>query len=104
VHQTHWTRAAALLTGTGSWYDDAVGGANLGNTASNAGSNASAKTAWLDGGFFVYRQYNSIVDFSSGGSWNTDVAALDLGSAAGGTLTKADLDCGSRRGRSGKST
>jgi hypothetical protein len=73
VHQTHWDESGNALGGTGSWYNDAVGGANLGNTASNAGSNASAKTAWLDGGFFVYRQYNSIVDFSSGGSWNTDV-------------------------------
>jgi len=72
VHQTHWDESGNALGGTGSWYNDAVGGANLGNTASNAGSNASAKTAWLDGGFFVYRQYNSIVDFSSGGSWNTD--------------------------------
>jgi hypothetical protein len=72
VHQTHWDESGGALNGTGSWYNDAVGGANLGNTASNAGSNASAKTAWLDGGFFVYRQYNSIVDFSSGGSWNTD--------------------------------
>jgi hypothetical protein len=72
VHQTHWDESGGALGGTGSWNNDAVGGANLGNTASDAGSNASAKTAWLDGGFFVYRQYNSIVDFSSGGSWNTD--------------------------------
>ena len=72
VHQTHWDESGGALGGTGSWYNDAVGGANLGNTASDAGSNVSAKTAWLDGGFFVYRQYNSLVDFSSGGSWNTD--------------------------------
>ena len=72
VHQTDFDESGGALGGTGSWYNDAVGGANLGNTASDAGSNASAKTAWLDGGFFVYRQYNSIVDFSSGGSWNTD--------------------------------
>jgi hypothetical protein len=72
VHQTHWDESGNALGGTGSWYNDAVGGANLGNTASDAGSNASAKTAWLDGGFFIYRQYNSIVDFSSGGNWNTD--------------------------------
>ena len=73
VHQTHFDESGGARNGTGSWYNDSVGGANLGNTASDAGSNASAKTAWLDGGFFVYRQYNSIVDFSSGGSWNTDV-------------------------------
>jgi hypothetical protein len=73
VHQTHWDESGGALNGTGSWYNDAVGGANLGNTASDAGSNASAKNDSLDGGFFVYRQYNSIVDFSSGGSWNTDV-------------------------------
>ena len=72
MHQTHGDESGGALGGTGSWYNDAVGGANLGNTASNVGSNASAKTVWLDGGFFVYRQYNSIVDFSSGGSWNTD--------------------------------
>jgi hypothetical protein len=72
VHQTDFDESGGALGGTGSWYNDAVGGANLGNTASDAGSNASAKTAWLDGGFFVYRQYNSIVDFSNGGSWNTD--------------------------------
>jgi hypothetical protein len=71
VHQTHWDESGGALGGTGSWYNDAVGSANLGNTASGA-PDASAKTAWLDGGFFVYRQYNSIVDFSSGGSWNTD--------------------------------
>jgi hypothetical protein len=40
--------------------------------ASNVGINVSAKMAWLNGGFFVYRQYNSIIDFSSGGSWYTD--------------------------------
>ena len=72
MHQTDFDESGGALGGTGSWYNDAVGGANLGNTASDAGSNVSAKTAWLDGGFFVYRQYNSIVDFSSGGSWNTD--------------------------------
>ncbi len=72
VHQTHWDESGGALGGTGSWYNDAVGGANLGNTASDVGSNASAKTAWLDGGFFVYRQYNSIINFSSGGSWHTD--------------------------------
>ncbi len=72
VHQTDFDESGGALGGTGSWYNDAVGGANLGNTASDAGSNVSAKTAWLDGGFFVYRQYNSIVDFSSGGSWNMD--------------------------------
>jgi len=49
-----------------------VGSANLGNTGSDAPGNASAKTAWLDGGFFVYRQYNSIINFSTGGNWNTD--------------------------------
>ena len=72
VHQTDFDESGGALGGTGSWYNDAVGGVNLGNTASDAGSNVSAKTAWLDGGFFVYRQYNSIVDFSSGGSWNMD--------------------------------
>ncbi len=75
VHQTHFDESGGALNGTGSWYNDSVGGANLGNTASDAGSNASAKTAWLNGGFFVYRQYNSIVDFSSGGHWNTDKLA-----------------------------
>ncbi len=72
MHQTNFDESGGALNGTGSWYSDAVGGANLGNTALNAGSDASAKTAWLDGGFFVYRQYNSIVNFSSGGSWNID--------------------------------
>jgi hypothetical protein len=71
VHQTRWDETLAL-SGTGSWYNDAVGGANLGNMASNVGINVSAKMAWLNGGFFVYRQYNSIIDFSSGGSWYTD--------------------------------
>jgi len=70
VHQMHWDETLAL-GGTGSWYNDAVGGANLGNMASNR-ENMSAKTSWLVGGFFVYRQYSSIVDFSSGGSWGTD--------------------------------
>jgi hypothetical protein len=78
VHQTHWDESAGALDGTGSWYDDSVGAAELANTSSDVacGSNASAKTAWLNGGIFVYRQYNSIVDFSSGGSWNTDKLAL----------------------------
>ena len=75
VHQTHWDETGGALSGTGSWYNDAVGGANLGNTASDGNSIASVKTAWLNGGFFVYRQYNSIVDFSSGGSWNIDKLA-----------------------------
>ena len=72
VHQTHFDESGNALGGTGSWYNDSVGSANLGNTASDAPGNASAKTAWLDGGFFVYRQYNSILNFSTGGSWNTD--------------------------------
>jgi hypothetical protein len=70
VHQMHWDETLAL-SGTGSWYNDAVGGANLGNMASNR-ENMSAKTSWLVGGIFVYRQYNSIIDFSKGGSWGTD--------------------------------
>jgi hypothetical protein len=78
VHQTHWDESAGALDGTGSWYDDSVSSADLANTSSGApcGSDSSAKTAWLNGGIFVYRQYNSIVDFSSGGSWNTDKLAL----------------------------
>jgi len=72
VHQTHWDETGGALAGTGSWYNDAVGSANLGNTACDGSNQASAKTAWLNGGIFVYRQYNSIVNFGSGGSWNTD--------------------------------
>jgi hypothetical protein len=75
VRQTRWDETGGALEGTGSWYNDAGGPANLGNTASGNGASASAKTAWLNGGFFVYRQYNSIVDFSNGGSWNTDKLA-----------------------------
>jgi hypothetical protein len=72
VLQTSWDESGGALAGTGSWYNDAVGGANLGNTASDGNSVTSVKTAWLNGGFFVYRQYNSIVNFSNGGNWNTD--------------------------------
>ena len=75
VRQTRWDETGGALEGTGSWYNDAAGPANLGNTASGNGVSASVKTAWLNGGFFVYRQYNSIVDFSSGGSWSTDKLA-----------------------------
>jgi hypothetical protein len=75
VRQARWDETGGALEGTGSWYNDAAGPANLGNTASGNGVSASAKTAWLNGGFFVYRQYNSIVDFSNGGSWNTDKLA-----------------------------
>jgi len=78
VHQTRWDETGGALNGTGSWYNDAVGAADLANTSSDApsGSTASAKTAWLVGGIFMYRQYNSIVTFGSGGSWNTDRLAL----------------------------
>ena len=75
VHQTDFDESGGALGGTGSWYNDAVGGANLGNTASDVGTNTSAKLDPLDGGFFVYRQFNSIVDFSNGGNWNTDKLA-----------------------------
>ena len=78
VRQTHWDESGGALGGTGSWYDDSVGpSTDLGTKSSDVpcGSNASAKSDWLVGGFFVYRQYNSIVDFSSGGSWNTDKLA-----------------------------
>jgi len=76
VRQTHWDESGGALSGTGSWYDDSVGCASLGSTSSDcpSGSTGSAKTAWLVGGFFVYRQYNSIVDFSNGGSWYSDKA------------------------------
>ncbi len=78
VRQTHWDETGGALNGSGSWYNDAVGSADLANTSSDApsGSTASAKTAWLVGGIFMYRQYNSIVNFGSGGSWNTDRLAL----------------------------
>ena len=75
VLQTSWDESGGALAGTGSWYNDAVGGANLGNTASDGNSVISVKTAWLNGGFFVYRQYNSIVDFSNGGNWASDKLA-----------------------------
>ncbi|MEI7827576.1 MAG: Ig-like domain-containing protein [Euryarchaeota archaeon] len=78
VHQTHWDESGGALGGTGSWYNDSVGpSTDLGNMSSDipCGSNASARTQWLVGGFYVYRQYNSIVNFSSGGSWHTDKLA-----------------------------
>jgi len=75
VHQTHWDETGGALRGTGSWYNDAVGPATLGDTASGAGTNTPVKTDWFNGGFFVYRQYNAIIDFSTGGSWNTDKLA-----------------------------
>jgi hypothetical protein len=75
VRQTTWDETGGALGGSGSWYNDAVGAANLANTAADGSSITSVKTAWLNGGFYVYRQYNSIVDFSSGGSWNTDKVA-----------------------------
>jgi hypothetical protein len=77
VLQTHWDESGGALNGTGSWYDDSAGCATLGVTSSGlgCGSSASTNTDWLMGGFFVYRQYNSIVDFSSGGSWSTDKLA-----------------------------
>ena len=75
VRQTHWDETGGALGGSGSWYNDALGPAALGNTASASGANGSAKTAWLNGGLFVYRQYASIVDFSSGGSWHVDKLA-----------------------------
>ncbi|MGZ7179831.1 MAG: hypothetical protein ACXVIB_03365, partial [Halobacteriota archaeon] len=81
VRQTHWDEtgsdgsATGALAGAGAWFNDAGANAVLGNTASGAGGVTSAKTCWLNGGFYVYRQYNSLVDFSSGGSWNTDKQA-----------------------------
>ena len=77
VRQTHWDESGGALSGTGSWYDDSAGCATLGSTSSGVacGSSASAKTNWLVGGIFVYRQYNSIVDFGNGGSWNADKLA-----------------------------
>jgi hypothetical protein len=77
VRQTRWDTTGGALGGAGSWYNDAGAPANLGNTATVGGS---ARTAWLNGGFFVYRQYDSVVDFSNGGSWSTDRLAW-----AGGT-------------------
>ena len=72
VLQTSWDESGGALSGTGSWYNDAVGGANLGNTASDVGHDTSVKLDPLNGGIFVYRQFNSIVNFSNGGNWNTD--------------------------------
>jgi len=79
VRQTHWDETGGALNGSGAWYDDSVGpSSDLGNTSSNVpcGRNASAKTSWLVGGIFMYRQYNSIVSFSNGGHWNIDRPAL----------------------------
>ncbi len=81
VRQTHWDEtgsdgsATGALRGAGAWYDDSAANAVLGNTASGMSGVATAKTCWLNGGFYVYRQYNTIIDFSSGGSWGTDKAA-----------------------------
>ena len=72
VHQTHFDESGGALGGTGSWCNDSVGSANLGNTGSDAPGKASAKIDSLNGGFFVYRQFSSIVNFSNGGNWNTD--------------------------------
>jgi len=72
VLQTSWDESGGALGGTGSWYNDAVGSANLGNTASDGGLNTSQKIDPLNGGIFVYRQFNTIVNFSNGGNWNTD--------------------------------
>jgi hypothetical protein len=72
VLQTSWDESGGALAGTGSWYNDAVGSANLGNTASDGGHNSSEKLDPLNGGIFVYRQFSSIVNFSNGGNWNTD--------------------------------
>ncbi len=72
VLQTSWDESGGALAGTGSWYNDAVGSANLGNTASDGGHDTSSKIAPLNGGIFVYRQFNSIINFSNGGNWNTD--------------------------------
>jgi len=72
VLQTSWDESGGALAGTGSWHNDAVGSANLGNTASDGGHDTSSKIAPLNGGIFVYRQFNSIVNFSNGGNWNTD--------------------------------
>jgi len=69
VRQTHWDETGGALNGAGSWFNDAVGPASLGNTATATG------VAWFNGGFFVYRQYDSVVDFSNGGSWSTDKLA-----------------------------
>ncbi|MGZ4903086.1 MAG: hypothetical protein ACXV47_09430, partial [Halobacteriota archaeon] len=75
VRQTQWDETGGALGGTGSWYNDAAGSANLANTAPGTSGTTSVKTAWLNGGIYVFRQYNCYVDFSNGGNWNTDKLA-----------------------------
>ncbi|MGZ4906545.1 MAG: hypothetical protein ACXV5T_07415 [Halobacteriota archaeon] len=82
VRQTHWDLTGGPLQGTGSWYNDAPSSANLANTASGTSGTTSVKTAWLNGGFYVFRQYTGYVDFSNGGHWNTDKVAWTTATAA----------------------
>jgi len=82
VRQTQWDETGGALGGAGSWYNDAAGSANLANTAPGTSGTTSAKTAWLNGGIYVFRQYNSFIDFSNGGNWNTDRLAWATQTAA----------------------
>jgi hypothetical protein len=69
VHQTPLESGG---TGTGSWYDDSVGCGNLGNTSSNTKPCSSANTAWANIALRIYRQWDSVLDLSGGGSYQSD--------------------------------
>jgi len=82
VHQTSWDETGGALDGTGSWRSDSGSSgssAEIGNYSS--GGCLTCTTAcptwgydWFNGTIYVFRQYNSIQDFSSGGTWNADKA------------------------------
>jgi len=76
VLQTSYDDTGPAQGGTGSWFIDSAGNANIGNYSYNASCPASNQDYWLNGRIYVYRQYNTNESsyFSSGGTWNTDKA------------------------------
>lgn len=115
VLQTTYDDTGPAQGGTGSWYNDSVGTANIGNYSANTSCPYSSQDYWLNGRIYVFRQYNTneATYFSSGGSWNTDKArwsastpqtsVLYLGNAPGSSSFPTTGTTITNKGSSGSS-
>lgn len=79
VLQTGWDETGGALGGTGTWYDDSVSSAEIGNYSSAGCLTCGTLCAtwgayWLYGHLYIFRQYATDKSdyFADGGSWSAD--------------------------------
>lgn len=67
-----WSLTEDSQSPTSAWMSHAGSSANLCNTSSAGSCPASANVAWQHGRLYVFRQYNTLVNFNTEGHWDVD--------------------------------